>query len=212
MQPFVTGPVRVFLAFPGGVVTTPLAALLSNYGQPVSLGTCEKGVEIHEDIAYEQVMNDLGGTRKSFDETFQGKDCVVAGVLTRHRETTLRRLREMPAYTQLGGMTDFNGELGSLMGLEQLGCILFLVFAYGGGGPLGVPTPSSKPVHVAGGLPSGYRFLNAQWKGGKHSTGTSAKRVQAIWECKRIYSPTLGAMLCNDEDVSATAAVPFEAL
>lgn len=211
MQPFVTGPARAWVSFPVGAITDANAPILSNYSTPTPFGTAERGFEIIQDVAYEPVMNDIGGQMKSFDRTFQGKEYLVSGIITRYRETVFRLLSDVPGYLGTGTISEPPGFMGTLMGLEQRAVVLIIEYMYGGGGPLGAAAPFTKPVHASGSLPNGLRFFSADWKGPtRRSAGTSATKIQCLFHCQRIYNPLTGTMAAGDENCASINGLPWE--
>lgn len=190
MQPYTTGPCRIWVGFPG--VTLP---------QP--LGTCERGAKIRDMPEYEPIFNDFGGTKKPFENMHQGTDSLVAGVLTRYRHTVLDLLAESPSFAGLMIGGDAFGTIGTMMGLEARYCTLYLEYMYGN-------PATGKAVHVAGGMPPGRRYFGAAWMPSDHTTGTGNKTASVMWHCHRVFNPVTAAMICWDNNLAAIAGLPFE--
>lgn len=159
-QPYVTGPTPLFVSTSGG--STPLL-----------LGTCEGGVQIGPSIvAYDAVGNDIGGSMLSVDETYQGEEWSVEGVLTVFDWAKLEMLAARPSTSSTPGTSVF-GELGTLMIAENMYPQLWCLFPY------------ATKAYQSSTIVAGYHFYAAKFLGPKFLGSTKAMRTPVAFECKR---------------------------
>lgn len=159
-QPYVTGP-------------TPLFASQSGSSTPRLLGTCEGGVQIKPSIvAYDAVGNDIGGSMLSVDDTYQGEEWSVSGVLTVFDWAILEMLAARPFTSSTPGTSIF-GEIGTLMIAEGAYPQLWALFPY------------ATKAYQSSSIVAGYHFFAAKFLGPELTGSTKAQRSPVAFECKR---------------------------
>lgn len=184
-QPYSTGPCAVFV----GVGTNNAAVFLGH-----SMG----GFKIHRLPEYEPFMNDLGGTRKPFDQQYMGQDCLVVGVLNRYKEGVWSQIRTLSRNAANVGADRF-GELGSFMVYEGKAHTLWLQFPY-----------ATKPAFnnaAFGRLASGRRFIAAFLQTDEEDVGTRAKVMSVAWYCQRVFVPATGDMIAFDGNMQGLPVI-----
>src|SRR5262245_38706133 len=96
---------------------------------PLYLGTAEDEPIIELPPEYEQVRNDLAGSRKPLDRQFMGEDAFVGLNLSRWDETVLALVQACPYRSKARGFQAF-GSQGAFMQLEGLTFPLWITFPY----------------------------------------------------------------------------------
>jgi hypothetical protein len=113
------------------VSTGPVDAWLSagETGEPEFFGHCEApGFSVDWLWRYAQHMNDLGGIKEPYDQSYQGKAALISGVLTRLDWNVLEAFTTFGAGGSSG--VDVPGDIGTLIMTEAAGFELFLRFPY----------------------------------------------------------------------------------
>lgn len=177
-QPFVTGPVWIYVGIGNAVSKTP-----------VFLGTAEDGPKKQHLVGWEPVMNDVTGSKKPLDQGYQGESAIVRADLTRYNEDVLAALVARPNPFGTRGLNAF-GDLGALMLTEGLAYPLWLRYPY-----------ASKAAYST--MPPGDRFV-ASWlvSPEDYVQGTKPKKVSVIWYCQGVFSPVTGGVLLYDHDMT----------
>lgn len=161
-QPYVTGPAHIFIG-------------VGPRGAPLYLGTSEGEPEIALLPEYDQIMNDISGSRKPMDRQFMGEEAMISAVLTRYNEIVLAAAQARVRGT-IRGAEPF-GSIGALMGGEGNAFPLWLVFPY-----------VVKPAMAAGGMPAGYRFVQCFDESDRMPVGTRARRVHVQFHAQRFLT------------------------
>jgi hypothetical protein len=198
-QLYSTGPVLIYALFPGD--TAPVF---------VGTGRAAPGIEIRP--AFEDVHNDLGGSRVPIDRIRESQDGLVTAEMNRYSESFLQRMADRSLSTPGVPGIDTSGEIGSLLLLEGQTFVLWTVFPYAGKGFF---TANANPNF--GNMPAGYRWLAAYLLGpDRYRIGSAtAKSLGCIWHCLRLFDPTIpgnfntGTFSCYDFDTSAVAGIPI---
>lgn len=169
---YCTGPVHLWTGTGG--------ALGAN--TPQYLGTFEQAPDIDIKGEWDQVMNDLSGSKLPLDRLFEGEEGMVSGVLTRFNWPTLRRLMARPRFVGTPGFNP-SGDIGTYMGQEGCSYNLWCLFPYRDKAFQG----------AAGDMPAGIRFLSAfLLSPEKIHGGTKAKKVQVVFQAQRAFSTSKG--------------------
>lgn len=196
-QPYVTGPVSVYVGVTiGGVTTTP-----------VFLCHGEKGPSIQIRPSFSPVFADISGQRVPLDYLYDGEEAIVTVDSTRFNESVYFNIanRASPGLGSRG--TDFPGDIGTLMGHEGKAFPLWLLFPYAG-----KPAFSAAVGPNSGGpMPGGYHFFRAFLEGpdGLDGLGTTNRRTRFSFHCIRVLDPTYngadgsGSLALYDHDMSA---------
>lgn len=180
-QPYVSGPVHVFVGI-GGYAGSTSAMLTKN---PAYLGTGERAPRPSFRPGFEPLMNDVTGTRIPYDWVFEGEEALVTVRLTRWDENVLFAMQNrVGAAGQARGLNLAN-DIGTLMITEGAAFPLWLLF------PFGVPG-IGKPAMIGGGMPQGYHFYAAFLEGpdDMDQLGTNPRTVDLVWHCGRVFAPT----------------------
>jgi hypothetical protein len=188
-----TGPSLIFV----GVFPTPAPSFGSSPPPQtvMYLGTAKAGVDIEIEGAFEEVMNDLGGSKFPLDRCFSGEEGACSPVLTRLDELVMRRIEALPRMGTRG--SSVRGELGTVMGQE--GFLFQTIFVF---------TNGVKPVMAANGMPLGYRFPGTLLEGSRRrGAGTRANEWTVPFKFQRVFTPATQSMLLYDHNVTATAGV-----
>jgi hypothetical protein len=190
-QPFVTGPVSLWAAFPS----------LPN--QPKLIGWGEEAPEIEHRPQFEPVMCDLTGTRIPMDVADEGEDGIISVNLVRSNPATLAALQARPYGSLSARGTRLPGDLGTLYLTEKAAITLWVFFPYA----------ALKPAFA--GQPNGYRYFGAYLMGPDvlRKNGTRAQVVQCIFHAlpALTYQGTVltGGTLLYDNDMTAVANLPL---
>lgn len=158
-QPYVAGP-------------TPLFVSQSGQSTPLLLGTCMGGVQLRANPAYDPVMNDIGGSILPVDETYQGEEWSVSGLLTVGDWAVLEMLAARPSTSSTPGTTQF-GELGTLMVAENKWPQLWVQFPY------------ATKAYQSSSIVAGYHFFAAKFLGPEINVSTKNSTIPVGFECKR---------------------------
>ena len=148
--------------------------------KPMFFGTGENAPEPEFIPEYENVMNDLRGTRKPFDKIFEGEDAPVTITTTFWVEDTLDFLMDFVNLNN-GQRGDGIGQqaqndIGTLMFLEKQYFELWLVYPY-------AVTHPFMTVNGAN-MKRGYHFFAAIMDGPiRRSNGTKVNKVAASSYC-----------------------------
>lgn len=96
---------------------------------PVEVGTAEAKPTIFIYAEWDQAMNDLGGSKIPFDDSFQGEYAIIRADLTQWDETNLAKCMTRPDFTGTRGFYPF-GAIGALMKTEGFAYNLWMKFPY----------------------------------------------------------------------------------
>jgi len=165
---------------------------------PNFLGHAEDGFTIRWIREYDRHMNDLAGTKIAYDRSYQGREAVLTGVLTRLDWAVL--LAAEPTAT-FG--VDLPGDRGTLVMTESQGAIVWLRF------------PFAAKFAAVPGLVPGVRFpvctiSEESWRDLK----PGAVAVPITLEAQSLFDPTVvssaglgwGAWTLCDFDMTALPA------
>lgn len=178
-QPYVTGPVSIWVQFPG--VT-----------QAAFLGTAERCPRMQVRAAWEPLFNDIGGQRIPFDVLFEGEEGYIFADLTRWNQATANVMVSRPgAFAGLPGL-NVPGDIGTAMILEGKTCHVYLVFPF-----------AAKPAMANaanGALMVGYHWPACILEGpdDMDEMGTRPRKVRFIWHALRQYDPQTGSFMLYD--------------
>lgn len=186
-HPWCTGPSHVYVG-------------VGANGAPLYFGTTESTPMIEERPEYEPLMNDLGGSRKPFDFSFQGVDCIIGGTFTRYEWSVFRTMRAIPTGSTAAGTGNLGvsrfGDLGTFMIYEAKAYPVWLTFPYSAKAAMSGLTPGLRFVRCFLEAPIGF------------NGGTRPQRVHLTWYAARSFSIIAGGtMTCYDENVSGLPAV-----
>ncbi len=169
-----TGPVSLYI---GPINALPI--------QAVVVGTGREAPHLDVRPAFDPVMNDLGGSRISFDTMYEGADATISIDLNRYNYDRVEQLLQhaQTSTALLGNLitlgNDPPGAVGALMLTEQLAHTLFVLF------PFAVkPAFSGGP---SGAMRIGYRFPactleTSTWD----QLGTRAQQIRLVWHAHRV--------------------------
>lgn len=201
----VTGPVAVWVGVPilfpkvekvptgdsrGSVNQVSLQTTIA----PVFFGWGESAPDPEFLPEYENLMSDLGGTRKPWDKIFEGADARVSITSTIWDEDVLQSCMSYTK-TSLPGVVG-NYDVGTLMHAEKRSYQLWLVYPY-----------QVKPFMAAANMRKGYHFYGAMIEGPvRRKQGTGGNKVSLSWYCGIPRINGIGA--CYDFDMSAVLNKP----
>jgi hypothetical protein len=210
-QPYVTGPVALWVAFYQGqiVVTSQGTVFNVTVGQPQFLGHGEDAPEIDHRPQFEPVMCDLTGTRIPLDVADENEDAIVSVSLVRWNDPILRLLQARPGPVALAGQGVARpplggrrpGDIGTLYLNEGAAFMLWCYFPY-----------QKKPVY--GTEVPGYRYPGCYLRGpdALRKNGTRARAVQSLFHALPVLvaqgNQTGGTML-YDNDMTAVENLPI---
>jgi hypothetical protein len=166
-SPFATGPCDLFVAWAG------LAA-------PVYLGASQRGPRFQVRRRFEPFYVDLGGS-VSFDEIYGGTDALVSLDLVRFNWNVLTGIESAASPGGAFPFIDFAGEIGAMIGTENLGIGLWMRFNY-----------ATKPVFAANGMPRGLRFplvklLSEDWQ---DLAPPNPVKIPVVFHAQRLFDPS----------------------
>jgi|SRR5579859_979810 len=179
-QPYVTGPVAVFVDV--GLVTAR---------QPTFLGHGERAPKPSIRRGQDQVMNDLGGTQIPFDIIYEGQEAIFRLDLTRWNEDVYQKIVNVVATGRgiFEGIDD-DAATGSLYLTEDFAFQTWLTFPF-----------SAKASMDT--LPDGYHFFQTVLEGpDDREPGTGANRLSLIFHAYRAFDPNTGTFSLYDYDMS----------
>jgi hypothetical protein len=185
-NPYVTGPVHVWIRFYGS--------------SALYLGTGRNAPRFRIRRAWEGIMNDITGTQIPFDMLYEGQEAFTTVELTRWNEGTYQLLASMPdpsKFPLTGPLFDVAGDIGTLMVTENKAFQLGLVFPY-----------ASKPTFLlspGGSMPAGYHFFNTWLESPDEFTvGTGENSKGLLFHSIKGFNPSTGAGNLGDYDISWT--------
>lgn len=202
MQTYCTGAARVWVAFP----TSYNYYSGATFGPPEPFGTCERAPRPRIIRQWEDIFNDLGGTKIPFDRMYQGQIGMVGGTMTRWRERVATALAATPSQQGLGTTpgTDVLGDVGAIMGLEGFTYQVWVEYIYG-------TSLVNKAAMVLGQMPDGFHFFASIYEGpDDHSVGTGPKKLDFTFYGLRRYMTQTGDFDLYDFDMSAIAGLAWE--
>jgi len=158
---------------------------------PAYFGTGQQAPDIQTKPEWEQVMNDLGGTRVPFDRCYEDAEAITSVVINRYNEAQLEAMMSRPDTDLSTAGSTGSGEIGTLMGQEGMLFTVWLMFPY-----------APKPYQTSDAV-SGYRFPGSMLFGPENiKGGTKDKTVSLTWQHQRVFSVAPGAY------VTGVGAVP----
>jgi hypothetical protein len=188
-QPYVTGACSVWAGIGAG-------------SAPVFVGHAEQGMSIDIRAGWEPVMNDLAGTKVPFDMSYQGEEAILSGTLTRWNEAVVAAMA-----ARWNAQASFLG--GPQRGSENTFARGTLMLTEGAAFPIWLNFPLSSIAAFAT-LPDGYRFAAGFLESpDRLEPGTRPYKIQMIWHCLAVFTPSNGSFLLYDHDMSAVAALPL---
>ena len=168
-KPYVTGPAHMFTGF--------------NRGANIFyLGTAESAPDVTIKTEWDQVMNDLSGSRLSWDDLWEGEEGYVSATLTRWNWPVLAQMMTRPVMA--GGVAGAftNKDIGSAWLTEGLYFTFYIQFPY-----------QQLKNAIYGDMPPGVKFLACKLLGPESlSPGTKAKKVNITIHAKRLFAQSLG--------------------
>ncbi len=164
---YVTGPVHMWAGVGGQDL---------NSKTPLYLGTGQQAPDIDIKCEWDQVMNDLSGTKLGFDDLYEGTEAMISFVLNRFKYATLLRMMSRPNYAQGTPGMEVSGDVGTLMGHENMTFPFWCKFPY-----------NAKPFQND--MPAGLRFWSCKLLSpDKIQGGTKDKKIHCIVHAKRAFT------------------------
>lgn len=156
------------------------------------LGTCESFPQRTTERSFKSLRNDLTSER-SLDYVYAGgSEAVINLTLTRWDETVRLQFERAPVSGLLGA--DSRDDIGSLMGQEELGWMLYLVHQFGGIGP-------ARPSMV--GKENGRRYIQCVfWGPEQDETGTREEKQHMVFRAWKKYNTKTGQFVLWDYNIA----------